>query len=241
MTRIGVHEEVQELLGVYALDAVDDLAEREEIEAHLALCAICRAELDEHREALALLTPDADDAGDEVWMAIRSRLELDVAEPVAPLATVLTFPRRRLAAVSGAAAALAAAASVAITLVLSGGDSLGPAELSAQVKPAAGAPDAALLTGNVRVYDSSSPGARIVIDLSGVPDAPSGHHYEVWVLRPNTTEMEAVGAFTPVDGRARLELRLPGAGEYIAVDISIEDNGGPPLHSGNSLAGAKLQ
>ncbi len=242
MTRLLEHEEIQDLLGVYAVSAIEDPAERAAVQAHLAQCAACRTELDEHREALRHLTAATERTPDAVWAAIRSAIE-DEAPQEAPLAVVRPIAphlaRRALAATAAGAAALAAAASVAIMLALSGGDGLGPAERLAQVVPASAA--SASLTGDVRLYDSASPAARIVIELKGVPNAPSGYHYEVWVLRPGTAEMEAVGAFTPVDGRARLDLRLPGPGEYVAVDISVQENGGPPTHSGKSLAGAKLQ
>lgn len=42
------HSEIQELLGAYALDAVDQ-PERAMIESHLQSCESCRAELDDHR------------------------------------------------------------------------------------------------------------------------------------------------------------------------------------------------
>lgn len=42
------HEEIQELLGAYGLDAVDD-RERAIIEAHLDTCESCRVELEDHR------------------------------------------------------------------------------------------------------------------------------------------------------------------------------------------------
>ena len=42
------HEEIQELLGAYALDAVDD-RERAIIETHLETCESCRVELEDHR------------------------------------------------------------------------------------------------------------------------------------------------------------------------------------------------
>ncbi len=41
------HGEIQELLGAYALDAVDD-SERAIIEAHLETCESCRVELEDH-------------------------------------------------------------------------------------------------------------------------------------------------------------------------------------------------
>ena len=53
--------------------------------------------------------------------------------------------------------------------------------------------------------------------------------------------MEAVGVFTPDGSRVRLKLGLPGAGEYEAVDISVEPNGGPASHSGSSLAGGRFE
>jgi len=42
------HHEIQELLGAYALDAVDD-RERASIETHLETCESCRVELEDHR------------------------------------------------------------------------------------------------------------------------------------------------------------------------------------------------
>lgn len=48
MTEPLSHGEIQELLGAYALDAVDQ-RERDVIEAHLPTCESCRVELDDHR------------------------------------------------------------------------------------------------------------------------------------------------------------------------------------------------
>ena len=48
------HDEVSELLGAFALDAVDG-EEYEQIEAHLSECPRCRAEVDAHREVAAAL------------------------------------------------------------------------------------------------------------------------------------------------------------------------------------------
>ena len=52
--------------------------------------------------------------------------------------------------------------------------------------------------------------------------------------------MEAVGSFTPDGERMRLDLPLPGPGDYQAIDISIEPDGGPPEHSSVSLAGGRF-
>jgi anti-sigma-K factor RskA len=48
------HVEIEELLGAYALDAVDE-DERREVEEHLATCPRCRAEVTAHREVAAML------------------------------------------------------------------------------------------------------------------------------------------------------------------------------------------
>ena len=53
--------------------------------------------------------------------------------------------------------------------------------------------------------------------------------------------MEAVGAFTPTGSRVRLKLGLPGAGDYEAVDVSVEPDGGSASHSGLSLAGGHFE
>jgi hypothetical protein len=52
--------------------------------------------------------------------------------------------------------------------------------------------------------------------------------------------MTAVGSFTPAEPTVTLSLPLPTAGDFAAVDISIQSNDGPPEHSNVSLAGARF-
>ncbi|MGO9963482.1 MAG: anti-sigma factor domain-containing protein [Acidimicrobiales bacterium] len=91
------HDEIEEMLGVYALDALD-APERQEIDDHLASCPRCRAELAAHREVAALLgspvgeTPAT--APEQVWDRIASVLQ-DVPPALPPLAR--RGPRRSLA------------------------------------------------------------------------------------------------------------------------------------------------
>ena len=96
------------------------------------------------------------------------------------------------------------------------------------------------MTGAAVLHGASSAGGTVHVSLDDVPAAPSGHHYEVWVLRQGGTEMEAVGAFSPTSSHVELDLPLPGAGEYAAVDVSLEDDGGSPAHSDTSLAGGSF-
>jgi hypothetical protein len=90
------HAEIQELLGVYALDAVEG-EEREAVELHLRECPRCRAEVAEHREVAALIAHGGTPAPAGVWDRIvtaldetppRMRIEVD-----GPGGTVVPFER----------------------------------------------------------------------------------------------------------------------------------------------------
>ena len=68
------HHDIQELLGAFALDAVDD-DERDVIAAHLAGCPRCRAEVEGHRETAALLAHSGERAPEGVWDRIATALD----------------------------------------------------------------------------------------------------------------------------------------------------------------------
>src|SRR5262245_65530962 len=74
------HDEIQELLGAYCLDAVDP-DEVEAIEAHLPDCPRCRAEVAELREVAALLANNDTDAPDGLWDRIAEVID-DTAQPM---------------------------------------------------------------------------------------------------------------------------------------------------------------
>jgi anti-sigma factor RsiW len=74
------HEEVQELLGAFALDAVED-EEAEAVELHLMECPRCRAEVASHREVAALLGNGGLEAPHELWNRISAGLEGESAPP----------------------------------------------------------------------------------------------------------------------------------------------------------------
>ncbi len=67
------HDDIQELLGAYALDALDE-AERDEVEAHLAGCPRCTAEVSDHREVAAMLAHTGEHAPEGVWSRIQESL-----------------------------------------------------------------------------------------------------------------------------------------------------------------------
>jgi hypothetical protein len=79
------HHDLQELLGAFALDAVD-ADERDLIEAHLAGCPRCRAEVEGHRETAALLAQSGERAPEGVWDRIAGAL--DEAPPALDMARI---------------------------------------------------------------------------------------------------------------------------------------------------------
>lgn len=111
------HDEIGELLGAYALHAVD-ADEATLIEAHLEECPKCRAEVADHREVAALLGNSGGDAPEGLWDRIASTLEetappMRLSLPDASTAAVIPIADRRrtrgnrfVVAALGAAAAL---------------------------------------------------------------------------------------------------------------------------------------
>jgi hypothetical protein len=104
------HQELQDLLGAFAIDAVDP-EERSLVEGHIQTCPRCRAEVAEHKEAVGLLTR-TETAPEGVWTRVLESLE--EPPPELKLEPVRELPRTRqwtlrAAVVAGATSALLAA------------------------------------------------------------------------------------------------------------------------------------
>jgi anti-sigma factor RsiW len=96
------HDELQELLGAYALDAVEP-DEAQAIADHLRTCPRCQAEVESHRNTAAWLAHGGAPAPEGVWDKIAGSLEeapppLDVAR-ILPWETRDRTARRRRPAV----------------------------------------------------------------------------------------------------------------------------------------------
>lgn len=126
MSAYSVHE-IEELLGAYALDAVDP-DERELVEQHLLECPRCRAELADHLEVAAMLA-EGSPAPDGLWGRIVASLEepppalrLAVAPPPGSSASVVDLgaerARRRPPRLAVALAGVAAAVIVVLGVVV---------------------------------------------------------------------------------------------------------------------------
>ena len=198
-------------------------------------------ELERHRATVTALEagiarerPSAD-----LFDRILAEVQPAPAQPAAARPAAAS-PRRRWSwsrAPRLAAAGFAAAAVVlGIAVFTDGGND---PDVQAQVS---GTEQFAAVSGEASLYGPDRSEGELVLELENLPAPPAGHHYEVWVLRSEGDgEMEAVGSFTPDGEDARIELPLPGPGDYQAVDVSVEPDGGPTEHSGVSLAGGSFE
>lgn len=113
------HQQIEELLGAFVLDALED-DERDLVEAHLVGCPRCRNEVSTHRETVVLLANTGADAPEGVWARIAE--SLDETPPELDMARILPFDPalrerpsagdRRAVTVRAAAAMVAVAAGV---------------------------------------------------------------------------------------------------------------------------------
>jgi hypothetical protein len=105
---ISTHDEIAEVLGAYALDAVD-ADEAAAVEDHLASCPRCRDEVAKHREVAASLAYAGANAPDGLWDRIASGLDTGPSAPdLARLYPLKRASRSVSASVVGAVGALAA-------------------------------------------------------------------------------------------------------------------------------------
>jgi anti-sigma-K factor RskA len=158
-----------------------------------------------------------------------------VLDDVRPAATVIPFRRRRLPAwaSAAAAAALAAAAAVAVTLGVTRDDGLGDPVREVHVSNER-------VDGTLALYEPEGGSRLLVVDLDRIPNARRSEFYEIWISRPGSDVKIPVGAFVPRDGRVHLEVPLPTEGKRLSIDISVEEENGPPDHSGRTIATARL-
>lgn len=222
--------DIHSLTGAYAVDALDD-DERLAFEEHLAQCAACQTEVADLREAASLLpstlatTPPP---------GLRAAI-LGQATTVRPLPPPIPAPGRR-----PHGRLLAAAAAV---LVLAGG---GGAVVWQQThfSSTPSAADRVLqardarrvsvdLTGgaSATVYRSVSQ-HRAVLVTRGLPAAPAGRVYELWLQRDG--RMVPAGLLRSAGDQVVL---LSGdASEATAAGITVEPPGGSPAPTTTPIA-----
>jgi anti-sigma-K factor RskA len=213
------HEHASEVLGAYALDAVDG-EELTELERHLASCPRCQAELDSLREVAAAMGNSVEPLPEGLWSSIAERLGRSQPEngeppPMPKLSTSKPAPfraprsgrtRRTRSVVLLVSAVAVAASAIAVVLgidLLHSQDNVTSLQQAAahQAATAQAAPAQAAL---------HAPGHRVVSLENGAHDqlaqfviVPSGRGYLVSSHLPalghgETYQLWDVAGSTPV-------------------------------------------
>ena len=112
------HDAIKELLGAYALNAVEP-HEALVVEDHAANCPECTAELDHHFEVAALLSASSEFAPSSVWDAVAGEIATESQSVAAdsPVTNVVPLPRRWIRPRAAAAAVVLIAGAAVVQSV----------------------------------------------------------------------------------------------------------------------------
>jgi anti-sigma factor RsiW len=225
------HDPVEDLLGVYALDALDD-DERARVDAHLAECPRCRAEVDGHREVAAQLALTGSPAPLRVWDRIADAIDATDADVAPPSLRLVVGDRpaaappprwRRFAGIAAVAAAAVAIVSLGVSTV-SQGNRIDDFERGHDVAVAAtqafSSSDArvtALTTGDGTILGRAAvlPDGNGYLLADALPDLPDGT-YQLW--GDTGSEVVSLGAI----GAAPTVRSFTAAGNLTRLMITAE-------------------
>lgn len=259
------HHEIEELLGAYALDALNG-EERDVVEAHLPTCPRCRAEVEQHREVAALLAHSGEAAPSGIWDGIAAsleetppRLELDAVAFESPdeLRRRRQHHRRPAWPVRVATSAVAVAASVLIAVLVVQVQRLNDqldgiererddavAALDVAERGYAAAVDAVDSVVVELVSEDGAVDARAVLAGDGtgylravtLPRLPGDRTYQLW----GVTEDERVISLGVFGADPEYEV-FPAAGEYVAFAVTDEEAGGVPVSEQPAVAAGEVE
>lgn len=221
MSTLG-HPDVQDMLGAFALDALDP-SEADAVDLHLRDCPRCRAEVEEYRETAAMLAYGGVDAPPGVWEKIQAALE--EAPPELELARVVPIRQSRWQSLG---AKMAAAAAVVISLVALGvsvtrNDRPPATSLASEIGEVVQHPDAIPVhlasegRGSAEVYVLD--GEAYLVKHS-LPALAAGETYQLWGQQGDTKVSLAVLGSSPS------QMKLPLGGSYEALAITAEKSPG---------------
>ncbi len=230
------HQEIEELLGVYALDAVS-AEEADLVETHIRECPRCRAEVAAHREVAASLAHVGSTAPPGVWSRIAGSLE--EAPPQLDMARVVSMrgrsPRRSIPLRAAAAMAAMAAAVIALLGVQVSHLNGKTAQLDVALRKQGldQAAQSALFDESARKVDLRSDDgvtfAKAILRDNGeaylvgnnLPKLPGDQTYQLWAVVGDRTV--SIGVLGPNPGVSPFKV----AGEGIsALAVTAEQAGG---------------
>jgi anti-sigma-K factor RskA len=254
------HDEASELLGAYALDAVDG-DELVELEAHLETCPRCRAELDSMRDVAAAMGSSVEPPPEGLWSQIALRLperqEDEEPPPMPRLTPEAGSPfrspapqgghaarrRRAIFTTVGAVAVAAAAVAVVLGIGLVRADNKVTNLQSAQGAPSAAAAAALNAPGHrVISLDAGSHGqqAQVVVLPSGqgylvsstLPALDKGRTYQLWAIEGNQPISLGLLGNAP----AHAAFTMAGSTRPSHLSITAEPAGGSVFPTGPIVA-----
>lgn len=209
------HQEMQGLLGAYALNATSALEHRR-ISKHLETCAECAHEARLLGEVAAELSwlPATEESGELVESIV-------AALPPRPR-RAWTRAAAALAAVSVAAAGFLGAA---LVRERSRNDDVSAVLASAHTTSRLDAQGGFQGAGTLYVSDDGA-----VLILEDVPDPGTGRSYQLWAIAGE--KPESIGV---VDGRGRIVSMLEWQGRAESFAVTIEPEGGSPVPTSNPV------
>jgi hypothetical protein len=217
------HPEVQELLGAFALDALEP-DEADAVDLHLRDCPRCRAEVADYRETAALLAFGGVEAPAGVWEKIQASLE--EAPPRLELARVVPLRPSRWqsmgARVAAAAAVVISVVALGVSVFGGGGDDGDRGRsLTDEIAVAASDPNAlpvhlAAASGAGGAADIVILGGRAYLVRHSLPKLPADETYQLWGKKGDTTV--SLGVLGP----APEQTILPAGASYDALAITAE-------------------
>jgi anti-sigma-K factor RskA len=247
VTRSSEHHHVQDLLGAYALHALE-AHERDAVERHLSECVICRAEVDAHLEIAAALGQGVETAPPELWGRIVEGLE-ERSPVVSPLevATASSMGRLRLRTRASRLAAIGAVAAAVAAICVLGVSLANTDQQLDHARQALGSSAAAFqhaltVPGHRTAPLRSLSGkaiARVVVDPGGhgylfalkMPVLPASRTYQLWAIVRG--QAISIGLLGRHPAAAAFEV---GSARAIQVAVTIEPAAGSQTPTSSVIA-----
>lgn len=249
------HHDIEELLGAYALDAVD-AEEAQLVEAHLVDCPRCRAEVAAHREVAALLTTGATaPVPDGLWDKIAA--DLGDTPPPVPIEVAFGHHQAKRSAARPrpvrVLAGLAAAAVLLVVALMAGVLVDQRAQIDGLEREVAGASrqdsvvalleDPGTQVVSLQGEDGGAEARAVVgadgdslLLAAGLPDLPEGRTYQLWGLPDGEGSVVSLGVL----GAAPDQSSFYVEGAVATLAITDEPGGGSTQPSAEPLVAGAL-
>jgi anti-sigma-K factor RskA len=232
--------EVRELLGAYALGALDD-DEREQVERLVLDDQEARAELHALQLGAAWLARSDLRPAPRVWDAIQRQMEMEAPAPAAPPAPPVSLDERRQRRRGRRIVAFAAAAVLAAGVVVAVASLVDSGPEGTSVEAAA---HAAIRDPDAEHFDLRAPDGRLAARLavyedgrgyladSSLPSLDDRHAYQLWAITNEGPVSAAVLGRSPHATELQGDARAP-VEKYA---ITVERAGGNPTPTGAFVA-----